>query len=129
MTTELKWLALSAIFTTLMWLPYILNLIAVRGLMDAMGYPQNPQPMAAWAQRLKFAHYNAVENLVPFAVLVLVAHVSNVHSSLTVLACIVYFWARLVYTIIYTAGIPVVRTIVFAISWLCILTMAAAILM
>ena len=129
MTTELKWLALSAIFTTLMWLPYILNLISIRGLMDAMGYPQNPQPMAAWAQRLKFAHYNAVENLVPFAVLVLVAHVSNVHSSLTVLACIVYFWARLAYTVIYTAGIPVARTIVFAISWLCILTMAAAILM
>lgn len=129
MTIELKWLALSAIFTTLMWLPYILNLIAVRGIMDAMGYPQNPQPMAAWAQRLKFAHYNAIENLVPFAVLVLIAHVSNIHSPLTAVACIVYFWARLVYTIIYTAGISVARTLVFAISWLCILAMAAAIFM
>ena len=42
-------------------------------LPDAVGYPATPKPLAPWAQRMKAAHYNAVENLVLFAALVLVA--------------------------------------------------------
>lgn len=61
MTAELKYLALVAIFTTLMWLPYVLNVIMVRGVVDAMGYPDNPKPLALWASRMKAAHYNAAE--------------------------------------------------------------------
>ena len=128
MTPELKWLALTCLVTTLMWFPYILNLISIRGLMDAMGYPDNPKPMSAWAERLKRAHYNAVENLIVFGLLVVIAHVANIHSSLTLLACTVYFWSRLIYAIIYAVGIPVIRTLVFATSWLCILAMAYAVL-
>lgn len=128
MTPELKWLAASCALTALMWLPYILNLIWVRGLADAMGYPKNPKPMAAWAERLKKAHYNAVENLVVFGLLVIIAHLAKIHSSVTVTTCATYFWARLTYTVIYTAGIPVARTLVFAVSWLCILVLAASVL-
>ena len=129
MTTELKWLALTALLTTLLWIPYILNIISVRGLMDAMGYPDNPKPMSDWASRLKKAHYNAVENLVVFGLLVVIAHVADVHTNNTVAACIVYFWARLAYSITYTLGVPVARTLIFAVSWVCILVMAVAVLL
>lgn len=95
MTPELKWLAATCALTTLMWLPYILNLISVRGLSDAMGYPKDPAPMAAWAERLKMAHYNAIENLVVFGLLVVVAHLANVHSSTTVIACVTYFLGQI----------------------------------
>jgi hypothetical protein len=88
MTVELKYLALVTAFTALMWIPYILNMITVRGLLDAVGYPENPKPMAPWATRMKAAQYNAVENLVVFAALVLIAHVAGVKSELTALACI-----------------------------------------
>ena len=71
MTTELMYLTWVALLTAVMWMPYILNLIAVRGLMDAIGYPQNPMPLSPWAERMKKAHSNAVENLVVFAPLVL----------------------------------------------------------
>lgn len=128
MTPELKWLALTCLVTAVMWLPYVINLISIRGLINAMGYPDNPKPMSDWAERLKYAHYNAVENLVVFGMLVVIAHVANIHSSLTVMACAVYFWSRLVYAIIYAVGVPVIRTLVFAVSWLCILTMAYAVL-
>ena len=49
MTTELKYLALVTVLTALAWVPYILNTIAVRGLLDAVGYPENPKPLARWA--------------------------------------------------------------------------------
>ena len=129
MAPELKWLALSCVVTTLMWIPYILNMIYNRGLIRAMSYPSNPEPMSDWAERLKKAHYNAVENLVVFGLLVIVAHLANVHSSWTVLFCMTYFWSRLVYAVIYTAKIPIVRTLVFAVSWLSILGLAGSILL
>ena len=72
MTPELKYLSYTAVITTLMWVPYILNVIARNRLSDAVGYPAEPLAMAPWAERLKKAHYNAVENLVVFAALVLV---------------------------------------------------------
>jgi len=37
----------------------------------------------------------------------------------TVLACKVYFWARVVHLLSYTMAIPWVRTLSFAVAWLC----------
>jgi len=128
MTTELTWLTYTVLLTAVMWLPYILNVIAVRGLVDATGYPENPKPMSGWAMRLKAAHYNTIENLVVFGLLVVIAHLADIHSGLTVTACVVFFWARLAYAVIYALGIPMIRTLVFAVSWACIAVMGWAIL-
>jgi len=119
MTPELTSLAWVAALSAIMWVPYILNTIAVRGLVDAVGYPAQPKPLAAWAERLKKAHYNAVENLVLFATLVLVAHAAGISNETTVLVCKVYFWARVVHVLSYTFGIPWVRTLSFAAGWVC----------
>jgi len=105
--------------TAVLWVPYILNTIVVRGLVDAVGYPADPKPLAAWAQKLKCAHYNAVENLVVFATLVLVANAAGVSNETTVLACSVYFWARIVHAVAYTFGIPWLRTLGFALGFVC----------
>jgi uncharacterized MAPEG superfamily protein len=128
MTTELKYLAIVTTLTALIWVPYILNMIMVRGLLDAVGYPENPKPMAPWATRLKAAHYNAVENLVVFAALVLVAHVAGIKGEATAMASIIYFWARVVHVVAYTFAIPWVRTLAFTVGWLCQLTLAYKIL-
>jgi uncharacterized MAPEG superfamily protein len=119
MTPELTSLVWVAALSAIMWVPYILNTIAVRGLVDAVGYPAQPKPLAAWAERLKKAHYNAVENLVLFATLVLVAHAAGISNETTVLVCKVYFWARVVHVLSYTFGIPWVRTLSFAAGWVC----------
>jgi len=113
MNTELKFLALSSLLTGLLWVPYILNEMAVRGLVDALGYPANPKPLAPWAQRLKAAHYNAVENLVVFAALVLVAQAAGIHTAAIATAASVYFWARVVHAAAYTFAVPYVRTAAF----------------
>ena len=74
MKTEILYLTYVAALTGLLWVPYILDRVAVRGLLDAVGYPENPKPQSPWAQRLMKAHANAEENLVVFATLVLAAH-------------------------------------------------------
>ena len=119
MTSELSSLIWVVALSAVMWIPYILNTIMVRGLIDAVGYPENPKSVAPWAVRMKAAHYNAVENLVVFATLVLVLNAAGISNETTVLACEVYFWARLLHYIVYAAGIPWVRTLSFAVSWLC----------
>ena len=128
MTVELTYLAYIAVFTALLWVPYILNLIMVRGMKDAVGYPENPKPIAAWAQRLKAAHYNAIENLVVFAVLVIIAHLAGVTSECTIWAVKIYLVARILHAIVYTAGIPLLRTLTFAAGWIAMLCIAWEIL-
>ncbi len=118
MTSELMSLTWVAALSAVMWVPYILNTIAVRGLVTAVGYPDNPAPLADWAQRMKAAHYNSVENLVVFATLVLVANAAGISTDVTVLACEIYFWARLVHLISFTFAVPWVRTLSFAIGWM-----------
>jgi uncharacterized MAPEG superfamily protein len=114
MKTELFYLTLVTAFTGLLWLPYILDRIAVRGVIDAVGYPENPKPQSAWAQRLMKAHANAVENLAVFATLVLAAHALGVGNAAIATASMVYFWARVVHAAAYTFAVPWVRTLAFA---------------
>ena len=118
MKTELLYLALVTALTGLLWVPYILDRLLVRGLMDAVGYPDNPKPQSPWAQRLMKAHANAVENLVVFASLVLLAHAAGVTSTAIGTAAVVYFWARVVHALAYTFAVPWVRTLSFTIGFL-----------
>ncbi len=117
MKTELMYLVLVTTLTAVIWIPYILDRIAVRGLMDAVGYPENPKPQSPWARRLMAAHANAVENLVIFGALVLTAHAAGVSNSATLLACEVYFWARVAHVLAHTFAVPWVRTLAFAVGF------------
>ena len=128
MKTELLYLALVTVFTALLWLPYILDRIAVRGLQDAVGYPDNPRPQSPWAQRLMKAHTNAVENLVIFATLVLCASALGISGSTIAMAAVVYFWARVVHALAYTFAVPWVRTLAFGVGFFAQMTVAWLIL-
>jgi uncharacterized MAPEG superfamily protein len=117
MKTELLYLTYVAIFTGLLWVPYILDRIATRGLLDAVGYPESPKPQSRWAQRLLKAHTNAVENLVVFAALVFVGGVAGISNATIGGACVVYFWARVVHALAYTFAVPWARTVAFAVGF------------
>ena len=119
MTKELLWLTLTIILTGLMWVPYILDRVMVRGLMGAMANPsRNDKSQSEWAQRLYFAHTNAVENLIIFAPLVLILDAQGYSTQNTIIACAVYFWARLAHAVVYTMGVPVLRTLAFTVGFL-----------
>lgn len=129
MTRELFWLTLTVILTGLLWVPYVLNRIMVRGVSGAMANPsRTDKPQAEWANRLMFAHDNAVENLIVFAPLVLILNAADVSTPTTVLACAAFFWSRLVHLIVYTAGLPVLRTLAFMVGFAAQAVLAVAIL-
>jgi len=128
MTPELTWLAATVLMTALFWVPYVLDRIATGGLMAALagGGPEGGA-QSAWGMRAKYAHRNAIENLVIFAPLVLIAHAEGLSSPLLAGAATAYFFARLVHFLVYSAGLPVVRTLAFAVGWVAQLIFAAAI--
>ena len=128
-TPELTYLTWVTVFTALMWMPYILNTIVVRGLINAVGYSDNPKPLAPWAARMKQAHSNAIENLLVFGLLVFVAETAGVNNETTALASAVYFYARIVHFVTYSFGVPWVRTLAFAVGFMCQISLALQILM
>jgi uncharacterized MAPEG superfamily protein len=116
---ELFWLTMTVILTGLLWVPYMIDRVKVRGLMKAMDNPSpKDTPQSPWAQRLYFAHTNAVDNLVIFAPLVLILDSLGRSTQTTAIACAVYFWARLAHAIVYALGVPVLRTLAFAVGFL-----------
>lgn len=124
MRTELLYLTLVTVFTAVLWVPYVLNRFAVRGLFDTVGYPADPRPQSPWAVRLLRAHGNAVENLVVFATLVLIAQAAGISNSVTAGACVTYFWARVVHAVAYTFAVPWLRTLAFVAGFLAQLAVA-----
>jgi|TARA_B110000240_G_scaffold167452_1_gene189306 uncharacterized MAPEG superfamily protein len=128
-TPELNYLTWVTVFTALMWMPYILNTIVVRGLINAVGYSENPKPLAPWAARMKQAHSNAIENLVVFGLLIFVAQAAGANNETTALASAIYFYARIVHFVTYSLGVPWVRTLAFAVGFMCQISLALQILM
>jgi uncharacterized MAPEG superfamily protein len=115
--------------TALFWVPYVLNRIAVSGLSGALsGNIPDMSSVPGWAQRAARAHQNAIENLVLFAALVLLAQAQGVAPSLLAAVTEAYFFARLVHFIVYTAGLPALRTLTFAVGWGCQIVLILAIL-
>lgn len=128
MKPELAYLVWATVLTGVLWIPYILDRIMVRGLIDAVGYPENPKPQSPWAQRLMKAHSNAVENLVLFAALILTAQAVGVSGPTIATAAAVYFWARLVHALSYTFAVPWLRTLSFAVAWFALVVIAVQVL-
>jgi len=81
-------------------------------------YKADSKPVAAWAERAKKAHYNAVENLVLFAALVIAAHPTGSANDAIAAAVITFFCARLAHYPLYIFGLPYMRTATFTIGWL-----------
>lgn len=116
MPEEIYWLTLLCIFTSIMWMPYIIQMVVEVGISKkaiiALGNGTIP-PEKPWAARLKKAHANTIENLVIFVPLVLSIVILGKSNELTATLAMVFTLSRIIYTIIFTLGIPVVRTIVF----------------
>jgi uncharacterized MAPEG superfamily protein len=128
-TTELYWLTLTALMTALFWVPYVLNRVAVAGLGGALaGTSPTGKSHSEWANRAIKAHTNAIENLAIFAPIVLTAHVLNISSGATRAAVVVYFFARLIHFVVYSAAIPAARTLAFTAGWLAQIAIIASIL-
>ncbi len=136
METTYYYLALSGVLTILLWTPYILARVFVWGLSTFLnnypeGFPANQPEPPMWAQRSQRAHLNMVETMPAFiAVVVAVVFMGNSDSYSNVnLWAATFFYARLAHAVVYTLGIPYLRTPVYLISWLSVLMIGSTILL
>jgi len=114
MTTDLWSLVWTALLALLMPTVYVVGRMQTPGGMEwALGNRAQPFAVPQWAARAERAHANLVENLGPFIILVLAAHVSGKANGWTAVGAQVFFWSRVAHAIVYTAGMIGVRTAVF----------------
>ena len=69
-----------------------------------------------WAGRAQRAHRNMLENMVLFVPLVLIAVVAGKTNAATRMGAQIFVLARLVYALVYFAGVPWLRTGVWFVS-------------
>ena len=130
MTPELFWLTLTMILAASLWVPFIVlvNTTPAGKAVDngLASIPEMPR-LARMAHR---AHLNLLEQALPFAALVLLAHALGVSSTVTVWAAAAFFWLRVAHAGIMLADmrqIPI-RPIVFTLAWACVLAIGVEIL-
>ena len=116
MTAELTLLVWSVTLLILQVLISIAGAMSQVPLTKLVGNRDTPIQLGGWAGRAKRAHGNLLENLLPFAALVLVADAVGISNGMTVLGAQLFFYARVAYAAVYLAGIPWLRTGVWTIG-------------
>ena len=86
------------------------------------------EPLCGVARRLDRALRNFGETFPLFAAVVLVAHVTDTHDALTEWGARLYFWGRVAYVLLYTAGVPLIRSLVWNVATIGIGLIVAALL-
>lgn len=118
MSTDLTMLAWTTALMLVLPLIYVSGLVlAQNGLSWGLGNREQPfVGEAAWGLRARRAHANLLENLLPFAAVVLIAHVAGKANATTAFGAQLFFWSRLAYTGIYIAGLTPWRTLAYAVG-------------
>ena len=86
--------------------------LATRLRWTASSREETVPPLHGLTNRVDQATTNFLETFPFFAALVLIAHVINHHSALTIWGVHLYFWARLAYLIAAAIGLGLVRSLV-----------------
>jgi uncharacterized MAPEG superfamily protein len=131
MKTELFYLLLTAILTGVLWIPVVIGYVTSRGLPTPAEYKVAPTaPLPDWVNRANRAHLNAVENIAPFAAVVLIANAVGVSTAVTVNCAMIYFYARVAHAVIQISGFGLfmARTVAFTVAWLAFMTYAIVLL-
>jgi len=122
MSTDLKYLAFTAILTASLWIPYIACQVITNGNLTPKNYTDpTPRPVPLWGMRANRAHLNAVETFAPFAALVIVIHLGGKANGTTAFWAMFFFWARLAHAVVFLLGIPYLRTVIFTLGYVAVL--------
>ncbi len=117
MTFELQMLVWSAALALVQVVVAIIGAQGQVSLPILAGNREDLPPITGWAGRARRAHFNMLESLAIFAIVVLVAHIAGRNDAMTALGAALFFWARLAYAVIYVAGVPWLRTAAWAVSF------------
>ena len=121
MTTDLTYLAYTAMLTAALWIPYIASQVMTNGFLKAGDYADpTPRPVPAWGKRADRTHINAVESFAPFAALILIAEVAHKADGMTAFWAQWFFWARAAHAVVYLLGVPYLRTLIFTVGFVAV---------
>jgi uncharacterized MAPEG superfamily protein len=121
MTTDLTYLAFTAVLIASLWIPYVVAQVRTNGPLTPANYVDpTPRPLPLWGQRANRAYLNAVEGFAPFAALVIIANVAGKSDAMTAFWAGCFFWLRLAHAVVYLAAIPYVRTVIFTLGYVAV---------
>lgn len=122
------YLALAGILTVLMWTPYIVARLFVWGPLNFInnypeGFPAHEPEPPMWAQRAKRAHLNMVETMPAFIAVVAASAfmADQIDGEVVGYWAAIFVKARIAHYLVYTLGIPYLRTPFYLVSWAAIL--------
>jgi uncharacterized MAPEG superfamily protein len=128
MTTELTWLMCTALLAGSLWIPYVvgINTTDFEGKKEIFARPPDIGKMVPWVHRSYRAHMNLLEQLMPFAVIVLIGAVSKVSTPVTAWCAIIFFWLRVAHAIGMITGIAraPIRPLIYLGGWVAMIVMA-----
>jgi len=118
MTTDMKYLALTAMLTATLWIPYIIAQVQTNGFLTPGNYRDpTPRPVPLWGKRADRTYINAVETFAPFAALVIAAQLTGKANATTACCAMIFFWLRAIHAVVYLFAIPYIRTLVFTLGY------------
>lgn len=128
MTLELVVLLLAALLAASLWIPYIVgvNTTEFAGQEASFQRPPDQAAMLPWIHRSYRAHQNLLEQLLPFAIVVLVAQSLGVSTGVTQAAALAFLVLRIGHAVGMITGVATfpVRPLLFVAGWATILVIA-----
>ena len=110
MSIEIQMLAYAGALLLLLTLIQGTRNVLVLGLPTAAGNQHNIAPWAGWNDRLNRATRNLIEAIAIYAPIALAIHMLGLSNASTELGAQLFIIARLIHAVVFTAGIPWVRT-------------------
>jgi len=116
MSVELLMLVYGAVLFLVVILLQAGLAISQNGLMAQAGSRDNLSEPTVLRKRLQRLTANIQENLVMFAIVVLVANAAGVSNDTTALGATIFFYARVAHAIVYAFGWPMIRPLLYFVS-------------
>jgi uncharacterized MAPEG superfamily protein len=130
MSTDLKYLAFTAMLTASLWIPYVIAQVKTNGPLQPPNYVDpTMRPLPNWGKRADRVYINAIETFAPFAVLVILIQLAGKANATTAFLAASFFWLRVAHAIVYWAAIPYIRTIVFTLGYLVVIGLFVELMM
>ena len=89
---------------------------------------EKAEPLRGVAGRLERALRNFLETFPLFAAVVLAAQLTGTHDALTEWGARLYFWGRVAYVLLYAAGVPLIRSLVWNVATIGIVLIVGALI-
>jgi uncharacterized MAPEG superfamily protein len=130
MSTDLKYLAFTAMLTASLWIPYVVAQVMTNGPLQPPNYVDpTPRPLPLWGKRADRVYINAIETFAPFAALVILIQIAGKANATTAFLSMSFFWLRVAHAVVYWAAIPYIRTVIFTLGWVAVVGLFVELMM